>query len=29
MSNFYFAYGSNLNLKDLREYEKNAVNEKK
>ena len=22
MSNFYFAYGSNLNLKDLREYEK-------
>ena len=30
MSNFYFAYGSNLNLKDLREFEKrNDINEKK
>ena len=30
MSNFYFAYGSNLNLKDLREFEKrNGINEKK
>ena len=30
MSNFYFAYGSNLNLKDLREYEKrNFANVKK
>ena len=30
MSSVYFAYGSNLNLKDLRAYEKrNAVNEKK
>jgi hypothetical protein len=27
MSQFYFAYGSNLNLKDLREYEKrNGIN---
>jgi len=30
MSNFYFAYGSNLNLKDLREYEeRNFTNAKK
>jgi gamma-glutamylcyclotransferase (GGCT)/AIG2-like uncharacterized protein YtfP len=30
MSSVYFAYGSNLNLKDLREYEKrNGINEKK
>ena len=30
MSNFYFAYGSNLNLKDLREFEKrNGINAKK
>ena len=30
MSDFYFAYGSNLNLKDLREYEKrNFANVKK
>ena len=30
MSQLYFAYGSNLNLKDLREFEKrNGINEKK
>ena len=30
MSDFYFAYGSNLNLKDLREYEKRkGINEEK
>ena len=30
MSQFYFAYGSNLNLKDLREFEKrNGINAKK
>ena len=30
MSQLYFAYGSNLNLKDLREFEKrNGINAKK